>query len=171
MKNVHSTDGIAEDLIRSIQQMAVLEMHKKTRIEQLYSEMNEGLINVEDDAVLIHQFGNIKYLEEDLNEYADIRRQDMLYLYELYGSKGDKKMWCEVKHLAIASMTAFEVWQASDNDDNLLEMALRKNSLFIKAMSRFLGTEITSCASCFADILKASATVNPSQIELTERGD
>lgn len=171
MKNIHSTDGIAEDLIRSIQQMAVLEMHKKTRIEQLYSELSEGLIDVEDEALLFHQFEGLKELEEDITEYADIRRQDMLYLYNMYGGKGDKKMWCEVKHLAIASMTAFEVWQASDEDDNLLDMALRKNSLFIKAMSRFLGTEITSCASCFADILKASATVSPSKIELTESGE
>ena len=151
MENKHATDGIAEDIIRSFVQIAVLEMHIKTLLEKRISELEHGMIdedNIED------QLATIKMLEIEIHELAELRRGDMLYLYEMYGSAGDKEQWCSVKHLAIAMMTAFEAWQASDYDSFLLRAALKKNQQFIKSLSAFLGVEITECAACFADILK-----------------
>jgi len=151
MENKHATDGIAEDIIRSFVQIAVLEMHMKTLLEKRVSELENGMVN--EDSIE-EQLEVIKMLEIEIHELAEIRRGDMLYLYEVYGSMGDKEQWCSVKHLAIAMMTAFEAWQASDNDSFLLLTALKKNQHFIKSLSAFLGVEITECAACFADVLR-----------------
>ena len=151
MENKHATDGIAEDIIRSFVQIAVLEMHTKTLLEKRVSELEHGMV---DEDKIDEQLEVISELEIEIHELAEVRRGDMLYLYEMYGSVGNKEKWCSVKHLGIAMMTAFEAWQASDNDPFLLSTALKKNRYFIRAMSEFLGVEITECAACFADILK-----------------
>ena len=153
MENKYATDGIAEDIIRSFVQIATLEMHTKTLLEKRVSELEYGMID-EDD--IEEQIEVIKELEVEIHELTKLRREDMLYLYEMYGSVGDKEKWCSVKHLGIGMMTAFEAWQASDNDPQLLRGALKKNQYFIKAISAFLGVEITECASCFANILKTN---------------
>lgn len=152
MENKHATDGLAEDLIRSFIQIASAEMHTKTLLEKRISELENGLINFEQE--LEAQLKKISELKEELHILAQLRRDDMLYLYELYGSIGDKEKWCTVKHLAIAMMTAFEAWQASESDEYLLTAAIEKNKLLLKALTQFLGVEITECAACFADILK-----------------
>mgnify|MGYP005982818147 CR=1 FL=1 len=154
MENKHSTDGIAEDLIRSVVQIASAEMHAKTLLEKRVSELEYGLIDLDQEEVLNQQLDAIRALKEEITELAEIRRGDMLYLYTLYGEKGDKEQWCTFKHLAIAMMTAFESWQASESDEALLNSYLKKNQLFIRATAKFLGVEVTACAACFADILK-----------------
>lgn len=154
MKNVHSSDGLAEDLIRSFVQMAIAEQHVKTLIEKRVSELENALIDIDDLNEIAKNGEELINLKSDLQCYATLRRADMLYLYKIYGEKGNKEMWCTVKHLAIAMYTAFEAFQASENDEYLLDLALEKNKSFIRALSQFLGVEITECASCFADILK-----------------
>lgn len=156
MKNEHSTSGIAEDIIRSFVQLSVTEMHLKTLIEKRISEIENGLIDIDDSVVVQDQYMTIHNLKTQCMEVAQMRRDDMLYLYELFGSKGNKEMWCLVKHLGISMMCAFEAWQASDNNYELLEMALKKNKMFILCMTEFLGVEITQCAACFADIMKGA---------------
>lgn len=154
MENVHSSDGIAEDLIRSFVQIASAEMHAKTLLEKRVSEVENGIVDVDNEDIFNGHLQSITELKEEIGQLAQLRREDMLYLYKLYGEKGDKNYWCMVKHVGIAAMTAFEVWQASDNDEELLCMALDKNSLFVKVLTKFIGVEVTECASCFADILK-----------------
>lgn len=158
MENKHSTSGIAEDIIRSFVQIAGAELHVKTLIEKRVSELENGLIDIDKDGVLERQMNAIEDLKGEIIELAQMRRDDMLYLYELFGSVGDKEKWCSVKHLAMAMITAFEAWQASERDEYLLTIALNKNRLFVKAMSQFLGVEVTECASCFADIMKGDIT-------------
>lgn len=154
MKNVHSSDGMAEDIIRSFVQVASAEMHIKTLMEKRISELENGLVNIEDDGIISEHLRKISELKTEINELAQMRRTDMLYLYRMFGEKGDKEKWCSVKHMGIAMMTAFEAWQASDNDEELLSIALCKNRFFLKAVTQFIGVEVTECASCFADILK-----------------
>ncbi|WP_086350254.1 hypothetical protein [Candidatus Enterococcus clewellii] len=154
MENKHSTDGLAEDLIRSFVQIASAEMHAKTLLEKRTSELENGLIDIDNEQVLEKQFIAINSLKEVINDLAELRRGDMLYLFDLYGGRGDKEQWCTVKHLGIAMMTAFEAWQASDMDEQLLSGYLKKNKLFLRSVTEFLGVEVTECAACFADILK-----------------
>lgn len=154
MKNEHSSDGIAEDLIRSFLQAGCAELHAKTLYEKASSELSNQRIDIEDPNVLQKQQDKMEDYYAQIQTYAQWRREDMLYLYQLYGSKGDKQQWCMVKHLGLGAMTAFEAWQASDDDMELFGRAEEKNAAFIKAMAAFLGVEITECAACFADILK-----------------
>ena len=154
MKNIHSTDGLAEDLIRSFVQVACAEIHLKTLHEKRVSEMENGIVDMENPKVAKLQFEKIDDIRAEITECAQSRREDMLFLYELFESKGDKEKWCSVKHLGIAMMCTFEAWQASDNDMQLESMFIRKNAMFLKAVTQFLGVEVTECASCFADIMK-----------------
>lgn len=149
MKNPHSSDGIAEDMIRSITQLACAELHTKTLIEKTTAELENGMVDLEEanaKAELLVQ------LEEELEMQAELRRSAMIKLFGMY--QGDKAFWCEVKHLATASFTLFEAYQASDRDEELYQMWLESNKLFVRAMTHFLGIEITECAACFADALR-----------------
>lgn len=152
MKNIHSTDGIYEDLIRSFTQLICSEGHLKSLIEKTTSELENGIVDSDDPDKLNYALDKLDSLHVELTEIADTRRKMMLKLYETYG--GDKDYWCQVKHLAGAAYTAFEAWQGSDDDPTLYDFALETNKHFVKALSHFIGTEITSCSSCFGDMLK-----------------
>lgn len=152
MQNKHSSDSIAEDLIRSFTQVGNAELHTKTLIEKRVSEIENGMI--EDDKIS-EQLEAIQELKEELEKQAQTRRELMLYLYRLYGEKGNKEYWCLVKHLSMAMYTVFEAYQASEQDEELFSLALELNKLFIKYLSKFLGVTITECSACFGDILKA----------------
>lgn len=153
MANNPHADGTAEDLIRAFVQIGCTEVHLKTLLEKATAQAEEGLIDVNDYTVLSKHTEKIEELTEEIAANASLRRRIMLRLFDMY--QGDKDYWCVVKHLGIGAYTLFEAYQASDDDPVLMEMALTANKRFIKALSRFLGTEITDCAACFADILKA----------------
>lgn len=153
MENKYSTSGIAEDLIRSFVQMSCAEIHAKTLLENRISELENGLIEESETQQAVE---DIESIQNELIQYADMRRQQMLLLYKMYGEKGDRKQWCMIKHLGIAMYTMFECWQASDNDEEMLRMGLEINAMFIQAVSKFIGTEITSCSACFTDMLKGA---------------
>lgn len=146
MLNVHSSDGIAEDLIRAFVQYGSAEMHLKTLVEKTLAKIENPS---PDDGDLIPLLTDY---EEQLNEAASLRRKTMLSLFKLYN--GNKDNWCLVKHLGIGAMQMFEAYQASDNDADLYNLWIESNKMFIKSLCGFLGVEITDCAACFADMLK-----------------
>ena len=152
-RNPNSSDSMSEDLIRAFVQMGCAESHLKTLLEKAVSELENGLIDVENPEVLKAHTEKIDEITEEITLTADLRRRMMLKLYDMYN--GDKSYWCMVKHLGVGAYTAWEVYQASDDDPELLQMALDANKRFIKALSRFLGTEIVECAACFGDLMKA----------------
>ena len=153
MKNIHSSDGLAEDLIRAFVQFGVAELHAKTLVEKAVAELENGLVeNADDPDVLQKHLEKIERYREMAMSYAELRRKTMLYVYEMYG--GNKDVWCEIKHLGNAMFTIFEAWQASDNDPTLERLWLDANAAFVKVLSEFLGKEITDCAACFADMMK-----------------
>ena len=161
MRNADSETGYAEDMIRSIVQMSCAEMHLKTLYEKTVAEMENGLADLSDGGMAVVQKAN-DYLA-DLETAAGIRRQMMRKLFSMYD--GDKDVWCMVKHLGLANMQAWEAWQGSDDDPELLELAMESNKMFVSYITRFLGMEITSCASCLSDFLKGDG-----KIELHEDG-
>lgn len=142
------SDGIAEDLIRSFVQVGCAEVHMKTLIEKTNSELENDMVEV-----FQAQSEKLNELVEEANNLAELRRSIMLRLFNMYD--GDKDYWCVVKHLGIGAFTLFEAYEASEDDPALLELALEANKRFIKAMCRFLGTEIVDCAACFADLMSA----------------
>lgn len=154
-RNELSETGMAEDLIRSIVQMGCAEVHAQTLYYKAVAEMDNGLVNVEDNKVVEKQLEKIDMFQEDINTYADLRRQMTRTLFDMFDNEDkDLSMWCQIKHLGVSAYTAFEAYQASGNDVALLNLAYEANKAFTKAMSRFLGIEITDCAACFADSVK-----------------
>ena len=147
MENPHSSDGIAEDLIRSFVQFGTAEMHLKTLVEKTLAKIENPSPDDPDD--LMEQL--VGY-EDQMEEVASLRRKAMLTLFEMYN--GNKDAWCLVKHLGIGAMQMFEAYQASDNDVELFNLWVESNKAFTKALCVFLGVEITDCAACFADMLK-----------------
>lgn len=153
MENKMSTSGIGEDIIRSFVQFGAAEMHLKTLYEKTLAEMENGIIEVTDADVLQAHIEKLDGYRNDLIEIAQLRRRTMLALFDMYD--GDKDAWCLVKHLGIGAECAFEAWQASDNNPELLDISIEANKAFTKAITRFLGTEISDCAACLSDFLKA----------------
>lgn len=152
-RNEMSSSGIAEDLIRAFVQIGCAEGHAKTLLEKTAAELENGLIDLENKELVEKQVEHINDLTDEINSLAELRRDMMRYLQKMYPD-GDKNYWCMVKHLGVGAYTAFEVYQASDDDPDLLNMALEANKRFTKALTHFLGIEVTSCASCVADALK-----------------
>lgn len=147
------SDGLAEDMIRAFQQAACAEGHYKTLIEKYNSEMENGLIDVEDDDVRNAHLEKLNGAIVELNQLAEIRRSMMLYVMNRYET-ADKSLWCVVKHESVMEYNAFEAYQASENDAQLLNIWLSARARFISALTRWLGIENTDCASCFEDIIK-----------------
>lgn len=151
-KNDMSEIGYAEDLMRSMVQMACAEIHAMGLYYKTTAELENGLVDVENPEVLQKQLEKSEGYLEDIETYADLRRQMMRSLFDRFD--GDKDTWCLVKHLGLSAMQAFEAYENSDNDVELLNIAHEANKAFTKAMTRFLGVEIGDCAACLSDSLK-----------------
>lgn len=150
--NRMSETGMAEDMIRSYVQFGCAEIHAKGLYEKATAELDNGLIDVTDEEVLQKQLEKVEQYREDIETYANLRRGIMRKLFDMFD--GNKEMWCQAKHLGIGAMTLFEAYQASDNDVELLSMCMDATRAFNKAISRFLGAEITDCSACLSDYLK-----------------
>lgn len=153
MQNKDSETGMAEDMLRSIVQLGATEMHYQTLYSKAVAQMENGLINVDDQKVRDTQIEKIQRYTGEINSVADVRRRMMRKLFSLFPN-GNKDAWCLIKHLGVASMTAFEAYQASNDDTELLDLYYDINKEFNKAVTDFLGMEITSCSSCVSDFLK-----------------
>lgn len=152
-KNSMSEVGYAEDLIRSYIQFGCAEIHAKTLYEKALANLENGRIeNLEDSEVLQAHLDKCEEYRQDILEYSSLRRSVMRKLFEMFD--GDKDMWCQAKHLGIGAMTLFEAYEGSDDDLELLHLSIEANKAFVKAMTRFLGAELSDCAACLADFLK-----------------
>ena len=152
MRNKDSETGMAEDMLRSIVQLGATEIHYQTLYNKARAELENGLIEVENDDIRLAQLDKIERYRSEINDVANVRRRMMKHLFNMFD--GNKDAWCLIKHLGIASMTAFEAYQASDNDLDLLDIYYDINREFNKAVADFLGIEITDCAACLSDFLK-----------------
>lgn len=152
-KNPKSSSGMAEDLIRAFVQMGCAEVHLKTLYEKTLAEMENGIVDIGDEAVRKEWMQKAESYREDLIESANLRRRMMSACFEMFEG-GDPDVWCMVKHLGVSNYCAWETWQASDDDPELLDIAVESNKLFVKMLTQWLGMEITSCASCFVDMMK-----------------
>lgn len=153
MKNKDSETGMAEDMLRSIVQLGATEVHYQTLYCKARAELENGLIEVENDEVRLSQLDKIEYYQSEINAIADLRRRMMRKLFSFFDG-GNKTAWCLIKHLGVAMYTALEAYQASDNDLELLDIYFDINKEFNKAVTDFLGMEITDCAACVSDMLK-----------------
>lgn len=158
MKNRMSETGQAEDMLRSIVQLGATEVHYMTLYNKARAEMENGLIDVENPDILSAQMEKTSRYQNEINEIAEIRRRMMKKLFLLFHDEKDfedkNDEWCVIKHLAISMYCAYESYQASNNDLDLLDIAYEINKQFSKAVSGWLGMEIMDCAACLSDALK-----------------
>lgn len=155
MVNVNSEVGSAEDLLRAIVQMGCAEIHAMGLYYKTTAELENGLVDIDDNEVLQKHIEKAEMYREDIETYATLRRQMSSELFDMFEG-GDKDMWCMVKHLGLSMMQCFEAYENSDNNLALLNLAYEANKAFTKAVTRFLGVEITDCAACFADSMKGN---------------
>ena len=155
--NKYSEVGAGEDLLRAIVQMGAAEIHAMGLYYKTQAELENGLIDIEDNEVLQKQIEKGEMYREDIETYSDLRRRMMTALKDMVGTEeANKDLWCMVKHLGLAMMQTFEAYENSDNNMELLNIAYEANKAFTKAVTRFLGVEITDCAACFADSMKGN---------------
>ena len=152
-KNIDSSSGMAEDQIRAIQQMCCAELHLITLYEKTVAEMENGIIDVSDSEVLMKHIEKAEQYKNDIIDATNIRRQMMSKLFSMFDG-GDKDVWCMFKHLASATYCAWEVYLASEDDPELLSIAVDTNKMFTRFTTQFLGMEITSCVACVSDMMK-----------------
>lgn len=156
-KNVNSEVGASEDLLRAVVQMGAAEIHAMGLYFKTTAEMENGLVNIDDPEVLQKQIDKAEMYREDIETYATLRRQMTTALKDMVGTdEANKDMWCMVKHLGLSMMQCFEAYENSDNNLELLNLAYEANKAFTKAVTRFLGIEITSCSSCLSDALRGT---------------
>ena len=155
--NKKSEVGSAEDLLRAIVQMGAAEIHAMGLYYKTVAEMENGLVNIDNNEVLQKQIEKSEMYQEDIETYADLRRQMMNALMSMVGTdEANKDLWCMVKHLGLAMMQTFEAYENSDNNLELLNIAYESNKAFTKAVTRFLGIEISDCSSCLSDALRGT---------------
>lgn len=152
-KNSDSSSGKAEDLIRAFVQMGCAEMHLKTLHEKTLAELENGYVDVEDPEQVNDYLERAERYRTDLIETAQLRRQMMSKCFDMFEG-GNPDVWCMVKHLGMSAMCAFETWQASEDDPDLLALSVESNKLFTKYLTDWFGMEITPCAACLSDFLK-----------------
>lgn len=154
-KNVNSEVGSSEDLLRAVVQMGAAEIHAMGLYFKTTAEMENGLVNIDDPEVLQKQIDKAEMYREDIETYATLRRQMTTALKDMVGTEeANKDMWCMVKHLGLSMMQCFEAYENSDNNLELLNLAYEANKAFTKAVTRFLGVEISDCSACLSDALK-----------------
>ena len=154
-KNVNSEVGSSEDLLRAVVQMGAAEIHAMGLYFKTTAEMENGLVNIDDPEVLQKQIEKAEMYREDIETYATLRRQMTTALKDMVGTEeANKDMWCMVKHLGLSMMQCFEAYENSDNNLELLNLAYEANKAFTKAVTRFLGVEISDCSACLSDALK-----------------
>lgn len=153
--NKNSEVGSAEDLLRAIVQMGAAEIHAMGLYYKTTAEMENGLVNIDDPEVLQKQLEKAEQYKEDIADYATLRRQMTSALMDMVGTENrNKDLWCMVKHLGLSMMQCFEAYENSDDNPELLNLAYEANKAFTKAVTRFLGIEISDCSACLSDALK-----------------
>ena len=154
-RNKNSEVGAGEDLLRAIVQMGAAEIHAMGLYYKTTAEMENGLVDIDDNEVLQKYLDKANMYLEDIETYAVLRRRMTTALKEMVGTENaDKDLWCMVKHLGLSMMQCFEAYENSDNNLELLNLAYEANKAFTKAVTRFLGIEITDCSSCLSDAMK-----------------
>lgn len=154
-RNAKSEVGAGEDLLRAIVQMGCAEIHAMGLYYKATSELENGLVDIDDNEVLQKHLEKAEAYRADIEICADLRRQMTNALADMVGTEDrNKDMWCMVKHLGLSMMQCFEAYENSDGNVELLNLAYEANKAFTNAVTRFLGIEITSCAACFADAMR-----------------
>lgn len=155
----NSSVTIAEDLITEIMNQVASEYHLSILIrkyeDQLTYWYNDGDVELggkeEEEADKLD--GNIYWITQLLQQVTDTRRNTMKLLKDCATSHGNPDTWCLLKHVLVATITAFEVWQVN-YDEKAKQVFLEQSRIANQVVAMFLGYEVTPCSACLTDQLK-----------------
>lgn len=159
MVNKDSSVGVVEDLLTNIMQLVASEYHLQILVrkyeDQLMFWYGDSVESGSDEELEVLQ------VEDDLfntrillMEATNQRRKAMKLLKSKQNRKGNSDLWCLLKHILGATITAFEVWQVDFKDENLRELFLEQSRVANQVVGMFLGYEVTPCSACLTEQMK-----------------
>lgn len=161
MTNKESSVGITEDIITNIMHLGASEYHLNILIRKYEDQMifwyNDGSPEFQSQ----EDIDNVKELDSKiadatmlLKTTTEARREAMRALKEQGNGSGNPDVWCLLKHLLVATITAFEAWQVNLSDENMKSIFMEQSRLVNQVIAMFLGYEVTPCSACLTDQMK-----------------
>lgn len=161
MANKNSSVGITEDIITNIMHLGASEYHLEIlirkyedQIKYWYNLENPEFQTEEDKIAIVDTRDKVYQLTQLLQSTTAERRNAMLLLKSQANEKGNPDMWCLLKHVLVATITAFEAWQVDLANDKVKFAFLEQSRVTNQVLALFLGYEVTSCSACLTDQLK-----------------
>lgn len=124
--------GYLQDLLESIGEDIALTSHLEEKLRASEDEL---------------EIENLKLM---LGEVLSLRREKMSYLLES-GENPNPMYHCVAKHAIGSFWRQMEVWEATQNPDDL-ERLKKNGKILAMALSLYLGLEFKTCERCLNDI-------------------
>lgn len=161
MTNKNSSVGITEDLITNIMHLGASEYHLEILIRKYedmmkfwYMDGNPEFQSQEDIEEVQQLEEKIQIAETLLLTTTNQRREAMNQLKSQANEKGNPDLWCLLKHVLVAVVTSFEVWQVDLGNVHLKNIFIEQSRLANQVIAMFLGYEVTPCSACLTDQLR-----------------
>lgn len=159
--NKNSSVGKVEDMLTQIKNQIAIEYHLNILVKKYEDQIAFWYAGGDTSALSDTEITELNATEDKvmqtevlLRTATDTRRNAMKALLELANDDGNKDLWCTLKHVLVAEITAFEVWQVDLNDVHAKQRFLDVERLTNQVVALFLGYEITPCSACLADQLE-----------------
>lgn len=158
--NKNSSVGITEDIITNIMHLGASEYHLEILVRKYEDQIKywykqgqedqteEDRIAVYDTKECVHQVTNT------LQQVTEQRRRAMVLLKGQANEMGNSDLWCLLKHVLVAVITAFEAWQVDLANDDVKSVFIEQSRIANQVLAMFLGYEVTPCSACLTDQLK-----------------
>lgn len=161
MVNKNSSVGITEDIIINIMHLGASEYHLEILIRK-YEDQNKFWYFKDNPEVQTEE-EKVSVVDTDvkisdtillLDTVTKQRREAMKLLKAQATEGGNPDLWCLLKHVLIATITAFEAWQVDLSNDDVKTAFLEQSRVTNQVLAMFLGYEVTPCSACLTDQLK-----------------
>lgn len=161
MVNKSSSVGITEDIITNIMHLGASEYHLEILIRKyedqikFWYNLDNPEFQTEEDKVAIYDTKDKVYqITQLLQTTTEQRRKAMELLKSQANEEGNPDMWCLLKHVLVATITAFEAWQVDLANDKVKFAFLEQSRVANQVLAIFLGYGVTPCSACLTDQLK-----------------
>ena len=161
MVNKSSSVGITEDIITNIMHLGASEYHLEILIRKyedqikFWYNLDNPEFQTEEDKVAIYDTKDKVYqITQLLQTTTEQRRKAMELLKSQANEEGNPDMWCLLKHVLVATITAFEAWQVDLANDKVKFAFLEQSRVANQVLAIFLGYVVTPCSACLTDQLK-----------------
>lgn len=159
MTNKDSSVGITEDLITNIMHLGASEYHLEILVRKYedqikfwYNDGNPEFQSHEDIQAIQETEDKLIDAQQMLYTVTEERRKAMKLLKKQ--GNGNPDVWCLLKHVLVAVITAFEVWQVNLADEEAKSIFIEQSRIANQVIAMFLGYEVTPCSACLTDQMK-----------------